>query len=416
MPKPTRAAAALIAVFLSFNLLAATDQSPVILAITRNVTELGDLFQKKHAILDPAAETNVTAAIIKAIDPYAEILSKEQADRRAEEERGSFYGIGVSLTVRNKLPVVTETLKNGPAAEAGIKPGSMIEKIDDQKTEGMPLEKIVSMLRGAKDATVKLSVRSSDKNSGTNECVLKRSLTQMPATGVTEDWPNQIYYMKINGLYENSGLQISTQILSWAENKRPGIILDLRNADGHDLQSVADVAGLFAPTDSAIFNVRDGNDSVTASYKNKADRNVTALVMVLVNRSTSGAAETLAAALGADKDILIIGEPTRGDSYLREFVPFPGGGVIYLATHRIEMQRGAPYQSSGVKPQVAVAQTNETVRTEESAGLDENGILPNLSEQEKNNRALMRRTRDDAVLQRAIDLLLGLKALNIKGR
>jgi len=401
---------------LSTTLLAATtEQSPVMSAMMREMTELGDLLQQKHAVLEPVASSNMTAVIIKAIDPYAEILSKEQAERRADEERGGFYGIGASLSVKNNLPIVTETLKAGPAAEAGIKPGSFIEKIDDRKTSGMPLENIVSLLRGAKDTSVKISIRSGDKNEVTNEFTLKRSLIQMPVTGVTEDWPYQIRYMKVNGLYGNSGLQISTQMLSWAEGKCSGIILDLRNADGCDLESAAETAGLFAPAEAPLFNVRDGSGALINSYKNKSAKNVKMLVMALINRNTSGAAETLAAALGADKDILLIGEPTRGDACLREAVPLPDGRIIYLATRKIEMLRGMPYQGAGVIPQVAVAQTDEAVKAEESSWNDENGIPQKLSEQEKDDRALMRRTRNDAVLQRAVDILLGLKALSIKG-
>lgn len=401
--------------FLTAALLSAADQPSVVAGIMRDVTELGDILQKKHAVFDPTASSNITATIIKAIDPYAEVLTKEQAERRAEELRGVFYGVGLSVAIKNKLPTVMEVLKGGPAEIANLKAGNIIEKIGDQKTEGLPLEVVVSKLRGAKDETVRLTIRSGDKNAETNECILKRTIVQMPVAGVTEDWPYQMHFIKVNGLYENSGAQIAPQLTAWAETNCAGIILDLRNADGGDLQAAADTAGFFLPGAAPIMSVRDGSGLIVSSYTGKAGKAIEAPLMVLINRDTSGAAEALAAALGAGRGVLLIGTPTRGDDCLREFVPLADGRIVYLATRRIEINHGTSYHGKGVTPQVSVTQTNDPVKAEET-GDEENGFFTKLSEEEKLNRALLRRTKGDAVLQRATDILLGLKALNIKGR
>lgn len=402
--------------FLTAALLAAADQPAAVAGIMRDVTELGDILQKKHAVFDPEASTNITATIIKAIDPYAEVLTKEQAERRAEELRGVFYGVGMSITVKNKLPTIMEVLKGGPAETANLKAGNIIEKIGDQKTAGLPLEAVVSKLRGAKDETVRLTIISGDKNAVTNEFTLKRTIVQMPVAGVTEDWPYKMCFIKVNGLYENSGAQITSQLVAWAETNCSGIILDLRNADGDDLQAAADTAGLFLPGNAPIMNIRDGSGSVVSSYTGKAGKAIEAPLMVLINRDTSNAAEALAAALGAGKGVLLIGSPTRGDDCLREFVPLADGRIVYLATRRIEINRGVSYHRTGVNPHISVTQANDPVKAEVTTGDDDNGLFTKLSEEEKLNRALLRRTKGDAVLQRAIDILLGLKALNIKGR
>lgn len=412
----------------SIQLFAAADQSAVVSGIMRDVTELGDILQKKHAIFEPSAiSTNITKAIVKAVDPYGEVLTKEQAERRGEELRGVFYGVGLTIAIKNKLPTIMDVVKGGSAEAEGLKAGNTIEKIADQKTEGMSLEEIVSKLRGAKDETVQIAIRAGEKNQETRECKLKRTLIQMPVTGVTEEWPHKIWYLKINGLYENSGVQIATQLVSWAETNCAGIILDLRNANGGDLQSAADVAVLFQPSDSATLNIRDGSGTVVGSCQGKAGKTtrlggasgearVNAPLMVLINRDTCGAAEALAAALGAGKGVLLIGAPTRGDDCIREFIPIADGRTIYLATRRIEIKNGASYHGTGINPHISVTRTNKPVKAEEISGDEENGPFAKLSEEEKLNRALLRRTKNDAVLQRAADILLGLKALNIKGR
>ena len=80
--------------FLTATTLFAASQPSAVAGIMRDVTELGDILQKKHAVFDPNAGTNIMVAIIKAIDPYAEVMTKEQSERRAEELCGVFYSIG----------------------------------------------------------------------------------------------------------------------------------------------------------------------------------------------------------------------------------------------------------------------------------------------------------------------------------
>lgn len=396
---------------------AAQDQSAVISGIMRDVTELGDILQKKHAVFSPSSiSTNITAAIIKAIDPYGEVLTREQVERRSEELRGIFYGVGLTISIKNKMLSVMDIVKGGPAEAAGIRSGGVIEKIGGQKTEGMPLEQAVSKLRGARDEIVTLTILSGEKNTVTNEYSLKRTAVQMPVTGVTEQWPQQICYLKVNGLYENSGAQIATQIVAWANTNCSGIIFDLRGADGGDLQSAADVAGLFQPSDPVTINVRDGSGTTLATYQGKAGQIVKLPVMVLVNNETCAAAEALAAAFGICKNALLVGAATRGDNSVRETIPLSDGRMIYLATGRIEIKNGTAYQGAGVAPHVAVTRAEAAAKQNEDPGDDDVSPFGTISEQDKQNRALIRRTKGDAPLQRATDILLGLKALDIKGR
>jgi carboxyl-terminal processing protease len=398
-------------------LVTAVEQTPVISGMIRNVTEMSDILEKKQAVIEASASSNITAAIIKTIDPHAEILTKEQADRRAEELRGIFYDVGMSLTLKNRMPVIKEVLKDGPADSANLKAGNIVEKINDQPTHDLPLENIISQLRGSKDAIIKLTVRSGEKNTETNECSLKRTVRQSPVTGLTEQWSYQICYMKINGLYENSGAEITTQMVAWASAKCSGIILDLRNANGTDLQSAADVAALFSAGNAAAISTMDGNSTVTASFQSKAGKTINAPLMVLINGETCGTAEALAAALGKCRGVLLVGTPTRGDDSVREFIPISDGRVIYLATRRIGIDGCPSYHGIGINPHITVAQSKEQTKSnhEQTISDDEGSPVINLSDDERFNRALLRRTRGDAVLQRATDILLGLKALNIKG-
>ena len=124
------------------------------------------------------------------------------------------------------------------------------------------------------------------------------------------------------------------------------------------------------------------------------------------------AAELLAAALaGSVKGAMIIGRETSGDPMIREPVPLPAGGYVLLAKRQIKTADGTVYAgANGVAPDVAItdAALDETVYEPEAPVLRK-GKTP--TDEEKEDKALRDRTRNDTYLRRATDVLLGLKAL-----
>jgi C-terminal processing protease CtpA/Prc len=109
----------------------------------------------------------------------------------------------------------------------------------------------------------------------------------------------------------------------------------------------------------------------------------------------------------------VLGEVTQGDYGLRQYIKLAGGDFVYLATHQMTMGDGTRYDGShGIHPDVSVADVNIKVAP----------ISPELSfnhrestdDEDRIGERIKERTGDDAVLQRAVDVLLGLKALNIR--
>ena len=135
-------------------------------------------------------------------------------------------------------------------------------------------------------------------------------------------------------------------------------------------------------------------------------------LMVLVDEETTGAAELLAAVLaGSVQGAMIIGRETAGDPLIREPVSLPTGGYALLAKRQIRTGDGTVYDGAGgVAPDVTItdAALDETVYEPEAPVLRKGKTL---SDEEKEDKALRERTRNDTYLRRATDVLLGLKAL-----
>jgi len=393
--------------------LPAMDRAGAVADMEKSVAEIGALLNAHGVVFQPEAlSSNVQNAVVRAIDPGASIITPEEAESYQEEAKGVFYGVGLKLALQDKRPQIMEVTTNGPSATAGVPGGSILEKIDDQSTEDMSLEQIVNSLRGRKNESVTLAVRSKDKGAEVKVFKVTRASVQMPVTGTTELWPQQIGYLKINGLYEGSGGQITPQLHDWSTTNCVGMILDLRGANGMNLDAVAEITGLFSHATPTLFTIKDGFDKALKTYAAKPGKAVKCPVMILVDQDTRGAAETLAAVLQDCHGVMIIGRNTRGDNRLREPVALANGKVLYIALKRLDMDKDG-YNGHGVMPDIVIPQAGETVKMKEAVE-DDNGLFSNLSEQDKQDRALIVRIGDDTILRRATDIILGLKALDFK--
>jgi len=382
------------------------------------ISEIGAILEERHVVYEAETlKSNVLDAVIETIDPEGgAILTKDQAVRRQDEEKGLFYGIGCKLRIKDKWPQIMEVASNSPAAAAGLCATNLIVKIGDHSTESLPMDASVQFLRGGKGEALELTIRADEKTTETRVVKLTRSAIQTPVTGTTETWPQGIGYLKINGFYTNSGAVIVEQLNTWRGTNCFGVILDIRGADGMDLESVVEIGSLFAHAGDTLFILRDGYNTAVATYQAKAGQPMDKPIMVLIDHNTSGAAEVLAGLLSVCKGAMLIGTPTRGDDRIRNIIPFSNDRVLYIATQRIELSKGPAYYQKGVAPHVHVAPTNTPAIRENEFADEEPDIFSGISEQERQDRALIKRVDGDVILRRAVDILLGLKALDFKVR
>ncbi len=386
-------------------------------ALGPRVSELAALLEERRVVVDAdSMESNLLEALVATIDPAGgEVLDPAQARQRQEEDLGRFYGIGCTVQLVDRRLQIAAVHSNSPAESAGLQVSNVIVRIDGLETEGLPLEEAVAQLRGGRDELLTLAIRPEPASEACRTVTVSRAAVQMPVTGTQETWPQGIGYLKVNGLYPDSGARIAEQLSLWRESNVFGVILDLRGAGGADLDSVAAVGSLFVPAGERLLTVHDGRgETVSVCEAGPARPLLAKPAMVLVDGDTRGAAEALAALLRGAPGCLLIGAPTRGDDRLREGVPLSETRVLYVATRRIELVRGPAYYGVGVVPHVTVSPSDEP--EDDAVAGEEPDLFAENSERHRQDRILIQRVAGDPVLQRAADLLLGLKALDVKVR
>jgi len=182
-------------------------------------------------------------------------------------------------------------------------------------------------------------------------------------------------------------------------------------AGGSDQEAVQAIASLFSAEGSFLFAFRDHDDQDLSSFKALAGGPIHPPMMVLTDRQTTGASELLAAVLsGNAQSAMLIGEPTAGDPLIREPLTLDENLVIYMASRKAVMENGTAYHADQtVTPHILVPRGAAKSSYEPEPSMSKSKL-----EEEISDRMMRDRVRNDPALNRAADLLLGLKALNIQ--
>ena len=135
-----------------------------------------------------------------------------------------------------------------------------------------------------------------------------------------------------------------------ATNQLKGLILDLRFAGGEIYSEAARFADAFFPKEQPLIDWGKGAEMSTAKT------NIVQLpVAVLVNGSTAGAAEALAALLRDGNVGLLIGSKTSGQASRYQEFELATGQRLRIATAPITVGENMRLTASGVTTDIAVA-------------------------------------------------------------
>ena len=361
---------------------------------------------------DGEAKAALLEALIRASEPSVVFLDEEELAARSQRLSQREWDTGLTLVaMADGLPKVAAVQTNSPAAAAGILPGELIEKLGGHElSSGTGLKAVREMLSEGEGAALEIGVRAADAKSR----VVSVERVRRGDTSLidVEDLPAGMGYMRAAGIFTGAGAEIVAALDKWQTAGAFGAILDLRGAGGTAEEEVPVVAARFAPEGDALYTMSDRQGKEILSVKAAPAPVAPMSLMVLVDEETTGAAELLAAVLGGGvKGAMLIGRETAGDPMIREPRKLSTGRYALLATRQLKTADGATYSGAGgVKPDVVITASalDETVYEPDAPVLRKGKTM---SDEEKEDKALRDRTRNDTYLRRATDVLLGLKAL-----
>ena len=382
---------------------------PVFAAPLGEADDLIERFQAKGLVADEKLGERVIQAVVHSFDPGAIPVTESTRQSQIDQRAGLVFDVGLTLALTNGHPVITIIGEGSPAEAAGLEVEGQLRLIDGENTEELGLHALANRLRARSAAAVELVWRFPAGIVQTAR--VERVAQTLPAVAYGEVLPFALGLLRIQHLHPGSGAEVLSQLQDWHDAGLYGVVIDLRGADGEDMESVEVIGGALAKAGDLLFAFRDGADQDLQVALAKGG-SFSFPIMVLIDEETGGAAEVLAAVLrDSVRGAMVFGQPTRGDFLLREAVEVAEGLSYLIATRRLVTGDGTVYTGrDGVRPDVMVVR-QEAGTTDFRA---ERSRRRQVVEEEVEQQKLHVRTRGDAALRRSVDVLLGLKALDIR--
>ena len=246
------------------------------------------------------------------LDPYSEYYDEEGLRQLRQDTTGKFTGLGITVAIKDRFPVVISPIEDTPAFRVGLRPGDLIVAIEGKSTLDMQLESVVNALRGAPGTKVAISV-ASHLGATPREVEIQREDIRIKSVVLTEELKDKIGYisMRRTRFSEHTSSEVEEAIKSLPQVE--GLILDLRGNPGGLFSQATQVADLFLPQGVPIVSIkeREGRrDEVKYAHRHSIARDIPLVVMI--DEGSASASEIVAGAIQDNDRGVIVGAASFG--------------------------------------------------------------------------------------------------------
>jgi len=302
------------------------------------------------------------------LDPYSTYLTVDQVrDFRVGLDKGQ-AGIGAELSQVASYLYVIAPLKGGPAEQAGVQAGDIIEYIDNKATRDISLYDARQLLNGASGTEVKVRIL----RAGTRPLTLsiKRAPVQTPGVETRVE-ASKIGVVRVNSLAEGEAAVVQKRVQELQKQGAQKLVLDLRGVAGGSLAEGVRVANLFIKDGALAQTIGRGNKSLKTFTADPKLALFDGPAAVLIDRGTAGAAEIVASAFIERKRGEVVGEKSFGAGAEQQLFPLRNGDGLLLTTVKWASSAGKSFIGAGVSPTV------EVKRPELAAAIDPEDLTGN---------------------------------------
>jgi len=342
------------------------------------------------------------------LDPYSTYLTPEQVREYRAGAAANQVGIGAELSQLASYLYVIAPVKGGPAEQAGLQPGDIIEYIDSKATRDISLYDARQMLGGAPGTEVKLRVL----RAGTRPFIVtvRRGAAQVPVAEVRSE-AGRVGIIKVNSLAEGEAADVKARLQELLKSGAQKVVLDLRGVAGGSLTEAVKVANLFIREGSLAQTIGRGNKALKTFAADPKEALFDGPAVVLIDRGTAAAAEVIASAFAESKRGDVVGVKSFGAGAEQQLFTLRNGDGLLLTTVKWASTAGKPFLGSGVAPTVEVKNPElaEAVDPEDLTGNDDDPIAqPDAQDEQREpsvGPARVKQPREDVQMKKALEVL-----------
>jgi len=278
---------------------------------------------------DKAIYNGAIPGMLHVLDPHSNFFDPKAYALLREDQRGKYYGVGMTVGPRNNKVIVIAPFVGTPAYRAGIRPGDVIVAVDGKPTDNMSTGDVADLLKGPKGTTVHITIMREGAEKPLEFAVVRDEIPRYSVDLHFLIRPG-IGYMHVSGFNETTEKEVQDALDQMGDLK--GLVLDLRQNPGGLLSEGVGVADKFLHKGQLIVS-HHGRSSPEKRYvATHGDGGKDYPLVVLVNRGTASAAEIVAGAIQDHDRGLIVGETTFGKGLVQTVYPLDENTGLALTT------------------------------------------------------------------------------------
>jgi carboxyl-terminal processing protease len=306
--------------------------------------------------------------LLESLDPYSTYLTPQQYQDYLQHPDPGPADVGVFVSKRMGYATVVAVLPGSPAEKAGIKPGDLIDKIDNTPARELSVLQLERLLAGQPGTNVTVTVVREARGDPQPIPITRAVLNYPPVIAKIVDDGNA--YLRVATFNKGKAQEISAKIKELESQGAHKIILDLRNCAGGDVQEAVDTASLFM--DKGLVTYLAGQRFPRQNLEVHPTGPVSQLPLaVLINQSTAGPAELVAAAILGNKRGEVVGVRSFGVGVYQKPVPVGDGSALLLSVAKYYGPDGKAINENGVTPSVIQAAASDSENPDEESQPEE---------------------------------------------
>src|SRR5246127_1513058 len=322
-------------VFAEKNPATAHDSDSDVNQSLKEFTQVYDIVEQNYAEPvnpDKAIYNGAIPGMLHVLDPHSNFFDPKSYALLREDQRGKYYGVGMSVGPRNNKVIVIAPFVGTPAYKAGIRPGDVIAAVDGKRTDNMTTSEVADLLKGQKGTTVHITIIREGADKPIEFTVVRDEIPRYSVDLAFEIRPG-IGYMHVNGFTETTEHEVSQALDNFqSQGELKGLILDLRQNPGGLLNEGVGVADKFLHKGQVIVSHHGRNSPEKIYRAAHGNGGKDYPLVVLVNRGTASAAEIVSGAIQDHDRGLVVGESTFGKGLVQTVYPLGENTGLALTT------------------------------------------------------------------------------------
>jgi carboxyl-terminal processing protease len=309
------------------------------------LTEILALIEDRHV---PEVESKQLVysgirGMLGTLDPHSNFLDEEAFREMREEQRGSFYGLGIVISKRgrNQPLRVVSPIANTPAARLGIRAGDVINHIRDRRagvdvdTLGLTIQEAVKYLRGPRGTEVEVTI----DRPGLDEPIVfevRRDAVRTPAVNLAFMIRPGVGFIQISNFTETTTRELDAALERLRREGAERLVLDLRQNPGGLLKQAISVSSRFLDPGQLVVYTEGRLKGSRQDYDSLDDvpSRIDWPVVVILDRGSASASEIVAGAIQDHDRGIVVGETSFGKGLVQSVYPLSENAAVALTTQK----------------------------------------------------------------------------------